>query len=236
MTKSFIKNLFHCLRRSQLRTVDISSDPSSQLTLNTKKRPPKLLFNPHQQPPKVVTTTTTTTTTNFPRPPANGVHMDFQGNTTAGTIRKRAPSLSVTNADLESDIRRPSLQTNEKQRGSEYSRCFSYGVEEKGSQCYTPRIFKPGTLNLRYDRALMKKPASDQPTPMMENGPSLKNIPSEADYIPKITAHTKNWPFFLARNFYRLNTMKLFVTFFINVLLLTFQVNNLCLFIVCVCL
>ncbi len=59
----------------------------------------------------------------------------------------------------------------------------------------------------------------------MEDAPTLMQLSGEESYIPKIAAHTKSWPSFLARNYYRLNNVKLCMTLLINIILLTYQVS-----------
>jgi len=44
--------------------------------------------------------------------------------------------------------------------------------------------------------------------------------------MPKIAISTRNWQSFLARNYYRLNNLKFAITFIINILLLTVQVEK----------
>lgn len=59
---------------------------------------------------------------------------------------------------------------------------------------------------------------------------SSNTLPSGTDmtdsYMPKIQIATRGWQAFLARHYYRLDYVKLFLTFFINVLLLTFRVPS----------
>lgn len=142
---------------------------------------------------------------------------------TRGTLRKRLGSLvqgeGAANGQAESQVRRGSLQP-------EYVRGVSIGTEGGGSQSFTPRNFKVGDLSLAYDRSRMKKPTLAATPSPVEEAPSLAQFEGEESYIPKIAAHTKSWPYFLARNYYRLNNMKLGMTFLINVILLTYQVSN----------
>lgn len=129
-------------------------------------------------------------------------------------------SLAVTN---------PSSRLSEGSgRQQEYQRGMSLGGGESGARSYTPRNFKPTNLTLTYDRSRMKRPSvSDSQSPMEEGAESaLKQAASEDSYIPKIAAHTKNWPSFLARNYYRLHSVKLGLTLLINVILLTYQVSG----------
>lgn len=93
---------------------------------------------------------------------------------------------------------------------------------------YTPKIFKNGDLTLEYNRFVMKKPSSLLSTTPSPTGVDLKQLGSEESYIPKIAAHTRSWPSFLARNFFHLTNIKLTLTFLINMILLTYQVSVLC--------
>ncbi len=118
------------------------------------------------------------------------------------------------------DVRRGSLQPSDLGNGARHVKS-----KETPMPSYTPRIFKSNNFNLSYDPSAMKNPNSTQPSPMNDN-PSLKLASSEsAYYIPQISRHTKNWPSFLARNYFRFNNTKLCVTAIINIILLSYQVN-----------
>ncbi len=96
---------------------------------------------------------------------------------------------------------------------------------------HTPRPFQMRQLKLEYDRSTMKKPSqyaestlSDSASsPEVQEGPGVRGGDS---YVPKITFSSHGWQSFLARNYYRLNNVKLIVTFFINLILLTFHVSR----------
>ena len=105
------------------------------------------------------------------------------------------------------------------------------GVEQRGrSGSYIPTPLTPQKrqLNLAYDRHRMKPPSGllDPASPSH----SSNTLPSGTDmtdsYMPKIQIATRGWQAFLARHYYRLDYVKLFLTFFINVLLLTFRVPS----------
>ena len=98
----------------------------------------------------------------------------------------------------------------------------------EGSHTYTPRNFKSANLTLSYNRSVMKRPGeASTPSPTEDGGPIMRSLVSEDTYVPKIASHTRSWPAVLARNYFRLNNIKLAVTFLINVILLTYQVTNL---------
>lgn len=157
-----------------------------------------------------------------PKPSPEGKDRGGEG------LRKRFSSAPTNNGSggskpangaAESDVRRGSLQL------PQYTRGVSVGADG-GSQPFTPRNFKVGDLNLAYDRSKMRKPSvSGTPSPMDDTPGTLAQLTGEVSYIPKIAVHTKSWPSFLARNYYRLNNAKLIMTFLINVILLTYQVS-----------
>lgn len=133
-----------------------------------------------------------------------------------GNLSKKRGSLNIGEA--------PRLSVN-----PEYTRGVSVGNDNaNGRGLYTPKLFKNGKLTLSYNRACMKRPSPmvDTPTPGDDAAASKLMTSGEDSYIPKIAARTKNWPSFLARNYFRLNNTKLCVTFLINVILLTYQVRS----------
>lgn len=71
----------------------------------------------------------------------------------------------------------------------------------------------------------MRHPSSESP----QNAPQAdQTFPSGSaeSYVPKITLSTRGWQAFLARHYYRLNNLKLLVTFLINIILLSFTVSG----------
>ena len=178
------------------------------------QRPPSLKIKtspPKQQSPPG-------NTKDDPQPPSKS-----QGSScVAGDgIRKRPRGNSLTfdrlhsNSEGNSEYRRGSLQPG-------YARGISQ--DAKGSHApYTPKVFKSA---LEYNRFIMKKPSSlSTPTPAGQDPASLKQLGYEESYLPQITKHTRNWPAFLARNFFHLMNIRLVLTLLINLILLTFQVR-----------
>ncbi|CAI8034630.1 Ryanodine receptor 2 [Geodia barretti] len=84
-------------------------------------------------------------------------------------------------------------------------------------------------LNLRYNRSHMRHPSPSptSPLPTQQGDQSLTPGMAEDTYVPKITLSTRSWQAFIARHYYRLNSVKLLVTFLINVALLSFTVQSL---------
>ena len=116
-----------------------------------------------------------------------------------------------------------------------YMRGTSEETHRRGS-IYTPRHGATRQLSLTYDRSKMKPPAevstvtaAPSPVAVVETDDRLLPGNGGDSYIPKITMSSASCSSMLARHYYRLNNMKLTVTFFINVMLLTFKVC------VCVC-
>jgi len=58
--------------------------------------------------------------------------------------------------------------------------------------------------------------------------PTPENIQQDStdSYIPRISQNVRSWPALLARNYYNLNTIKLILTFLINIILLSFKVGG----------
>ena len=79
-------------------------------------------------------------------------------------------------------------------------------------------------LTLSYNRAQMKPPSHLSEVSSDRVPQPVTGAEAVDSYIPKITSSTRGWQCFLARNYYRLNTLNYIITFIINVLLLTFQV------------
>ena len=94
----------------------------------------------------------------------------------------------------------------------------------RGSLVHTPRPFHMQQLTLRYNRAQMKPPSHLSEVPSDQVPQPVTGAEAVDSYIPKITSSTRGWQCFLARNYYRLNTLNYIITFIINILLLTFQV------------
>lgn len=206
-------------RRQQIPTIAMKAPPSSNPgeqkpqqkkaiprppTLNIKTPPPK------QQSPAAIA-----------KDDAQQPLSETQG--TGDGIRKRARGSSLTsdrmhlNSDGSGNIRRGSLQP-------EYVRGVSVGGNQGGQTTYTPKNFKS---TLEYNRFVMKKPSSlSTPTPTGQGPTSFKQLGSEDSYLPKIAAHTRNWPSFLARNFFHLMNIRLALTLLINLILLTYQVTS----------
>lgn len=205
-------------------TTPISSSDASTDTPAKKstKRPPNLHINISQQeqqqrpqPQSSVRYRATTTLREVPAPLKldNG---DGFFATALKTSTKKRGSLSI-------NVPSPASTTG--QRGTEYLRGISLGSGDiRGSLSITPKNFKDSGLSLSYDRSRMKNPATSGTPSPMEDGHPLKHVSSDDSYLPKITAQTKNWPSFLARNYYHFNNIKLCITFLINMLLLTYQV------------
>lgn len=81
-------------------------------------------------------------------------------------------------------------------------------------------------LTLSYNRARMKPPSHLSEVPTDQVPQPATGSGGVDSYIPKITSSTRGWQCFLARNYYRLNTLNYIITIIINVLLLTFQVGR----------
>ena len=94
----------------------------------------------------------------------------------------------------------------------------------RGSLVHTPRPFNMRQLTLSYNRAQMKPPSHLSEVSSDQVPQPVTGAEAIDSYIPKITSSTRGWQCFLARNYYRLNTLNYIITFIINVLLLTFQV------------
>ena len=73
----------------------------------------------------------------------------------------------------------------------------------------------------------MRRPTSSpsSPLPTQQGDQSLTAGVGEDTYVPKITLSTRSWQAFIARHYYRLNSVKLLVTFLINIVLLSFTVS-----------
>ena len=69
-------------------------------------------------------------------------------------------------------------------------------------------------------------PSPTSPLPTQQGDQSLTPGMAEDTYVPKITLSTRSWQAFIARHYYRLNSVKLLVTFLINVALLSFTVSR----------
>ena len=109
----------------------------------------------------------------------------------------------------------------------------SVNSKETKNVAQKKKSFQQRTLSLTYNKATMKQaPGVRLATPVIHHSPSpmptglVTSIEVEDSYIPKIAEHTKNWSSFMARNYFRLNNIKLLNTFLINVILLMFQVGS----------
>lgn len=71
----------------------------------------------------------------------------------------------------------------------------------------------------------MRRPSSDSPQNTSQADQTFPGGSAES-YVPKITLSTRGWQAFLARHYYRLNNLKLLVTFLINIILLSFTVSG----------
>ena len=84
--------------------------------------------------------------------------------------------------------------------------------------------------SLQYDRSRMRRPSVDGPRAPLPGNHSPKagggGGVDEESYVPKIALSTRGWQAFVARHYYRLNNLKLLVTFLINVVLLSFTVSS----------
>ena len=98
------------------------------------------------------------------------------------------------------------------------------GSMRRGSYIPSPRTSQMRQLNLAYDRSRMKPPSGylDTASPPPSSGPL--GADRTESYMPKIRIAARGWQSFLARHYYRLDYAKLILTFFINILLLTFRV------------
>ena len=226
--KSYFHRKWSISRKNPIITTSApsSSTPSTSTGNRIKnvKRPPSLQINyPPQGPIKLTAKTTTT-----PKIVQFDIHTSREGkkeSNVESTLRKRTASLIPTahmRAPVVDESRRESLQLN----GASVQPGYTRGISVGNGETYTPRVFKNKPLDISYNRSNMKRPSvmiTDK-TPTNE-GSTLKFDSREDSYIPKITAQTKSWPFFLARNYYNLNNIKLCVTFLINIILLMFQVS-----------
>lgn len=203
--------------------ITTNSPTTSQASKKPGKRPPSLKFNSSSQSPSQPSVRYRATTTLVE---GKGLREKMEGSNEGG----RRPSNPLVLAAMENG-------NHSKKRGSlniavnpEFSRGVSVGEDSaNGYGLYTPKLFKNEKLTLTYNRAHMKKPSTmaDTPTPGGDTGGGFKPSGSGEDsYIPKIAARTKNWPSFLARNYFRLNNAKLCLTLLINVILLTYQVRS----------
>ena len=96
----------------------------------------------------------------------------------------------------------------------------------KGSLVHTSQAFNMRQLTLSYNRARMKPPSHLSGVPTDQVPQPATGSGGVDSYIPKITSSTRGWQCFLARNYYRLNSLNYVITIIINVLLLTFQVRG----------
>ena len=91
----------------------------------------------------------------------------------------------------------------------------------RGSYIHSPRTSKMRQLNLAYDRSRMKPPSGYLDT---ASAPLSSSPLGAGRTESKIRIAARGLPYFLARHYYRLDYAKLILTFFINILLLTFRV------------
>ncbi len=197
------------------------------------KRPPSLKINIVPPPslqerglPIPAASKASTTVSDIPPSASNGSHSrngDSQ-------LRKRSVGKLATNAKEEStesgeakERRRGTIQLAESAdvAGDDSSRRLSWSGAN---------MFMKKAVSLEYNRETMKRPEStdvSSGSPMEETLATKGKVPSysEDSYIPKIAEHTKSWPYIMARNYFLLDNIKLFITFFINILLLTYKVE-----------
>ncbi len=164
------------------------------------------------RPPRSVTISTTYTPSPKHRPVKLSLVKEGKGQSTPPkahtTTKEFAPLLHSRQSTLR-------VNTDSAVK-SQYQRLVSHDAQRRSS---TPS--HPHTLTLSYDRSRMKRPSipSVTPTPDISTQRDLSE-----PYLPRITVARSNWSAWLARNYYHLNSCKFFLTFLINVILLTFKV------------
>jgi len=227
---SLVKLLCHCLKKKQSSPVEAVVPPKK-----TTKRPPSLKINiiPQQEeksqdksraPPTA--NKASTTVSEIPTLATNGHHT---GDT---TVRLRKRTSDSTKISLFVEGTRESKENSAKADSSKNRRSTIQivgSVDDKNSSLSFSQMFSKKIKNLSYNRSTMKKPAASADFPsssMEETMTSTGERFKEDSYIPKIAEHTKSWPYILARNYFFLRNIVLFVTFLINILLLTYKVDR----------
>lgn len=197
------KTIFqHLLRRFSRHT---NTANNSLFSSKTKKRPPKLTIGPSEQSFERMAQTTVT---------SNPRHLDIKNGVTSQSNPRMS---SLRNRFPEIDARKQSLPPK-----------YTHSISSEGQSANSPQ--KPRwSVGLSYNRTVLKP--SDTSTPASPDPNPPKFGASEDTYVPHIAVHNKSWSSFLARNYYNLITIKLLLTLFINVLLLSYQVR----IIVCAC-
>ena len=189
------------------------------------KRPPSLKINitPYQEdkpraPPAA--SKASTTVTELPTLVTNGHHAQES----ALRLRKRTLD-SLKDSLLVEGTR----EGKENSAGTRRSTMQVVGsADDRGSSLSFSQLFSKTTKSLRYNRSTMKRPASSAEfsgSSMEESMTATGAMFKEDAYIPRIAEHTKSWPFILARNYFFLRNIVLFLTFLINILLLTYEVR-----------
>ena len=222
LCRHFLPVLFHFLKTAICGLFTQTQLTSSQTSQKSVKRPPTLIIPPHPKqqlsPPEITNVPTTITEASCV---TNGLHSKEKVSNKScpmdsGLLRKRVRNerpVSIGNGESKKSL------MDEGRKASFLS-----------SGSFDRRMSTPtSTLNLTYNRSCMKRPsvgmsyADQSPSPTEEN-----LVLGEDSYTPKIAEHTKSWPSFMARNYFRLNNIKLFNTFLINIILLMFQVEVVC--------
>ena len=209
------------------------------------KRPPSLKISIPQQPLKdrqqqlqplqvLSTARASTTVSELPPSATNGRHSEESLSVTGSSLRKRTlPNIEDTLAVSGNGETAMEIERTER-RGSFHgvgSGDDANGGLARNRSWTAPRMFSSKPPRLAYNRKNMKRPET---SPMLTSSPMEENMMSkeemninEDSYIPKIAEHTKSWPYVMARNYFLLDYLKLFVTFLINILLLTYEVKSL---------
>lgn len=228
-----MKQLFHWCSR-KLHLLPLQAPPSIK---KQPKRPPSLKINIIPQQSKselsrsLPATKATTTVSEVPSTATtNGRH----SNENLSVLRRRTVVQSKDTLAVNGNGER-GMETRTQERrgtvhGAETTDGTVGGLARQWSSSAS-RMFTKRTVSLKYIRANMKRPRSSSDrvdSPMEEKIMSKEGSNfTEDSYIPRIAEHTKSWPYVMARNYFLLDNIKLFITFLINILLLTYQVRRL---------